>query len=65
VEDEGNGFRTEDIPHVFEPFYSKRRGGTGLGLSIVERLVDQHGGRVRAENRPEGGARVTVRLPIP
>lgn len=65
IEDDGNGFRPDDLPHVFEPFYSKRRGGTGLGLSIVERLVDQHHGRVRAENRPEGGARVTVQLPIP
>ncbi|HET7041696.1 MAG TPA: ATP-binding protein, partial [Gemmatimonadales bacterium] len=65
IEDEGPGFRPQDLPHVFEPFYSKRRGGTGLGLSIVERLVDQHGGRVRAENRPGGGARVTVLLPLP
>ena len=64
VEDEGTGFRAEDIPHVFEPFYSKRRGGTGLGLSIVERLVGQHGGHVSAENRAEGGARVTVLLPL-
>jgi len=64
VEDEGPGFRPDEIPHVFEPFYSRRRGGTGLGLSIVERLIEQHGGRVIAENRAEGGARVTVLLPL-
>jgi PAS domain S-box-containing protein len=64
VEDEGPGFRADDLPHVFEPFYSRRRGGTGLGLSIVERLVGQHGGRVTAENRAEGGARVTILLPL-
>ncbi|HEX7919258.1 MAG TPA: PAS domain S-box protein, partial [Gemmatimonadales bacterium] len=46
VEDEGSGFRADDLPHVFEPFYSRRRGGTGLGLSIVERLVGPHGGQV-------------------
>lgn len=64
IEDEGGGFRPEDIAHVFEPFYSRRRGGTGLGLSIVERLVEQHGGKVTAENRAEGGARVAVLLPL-
>lgn len=64
VEDEGSGFRADDLPHVFEPFYSRRRGGTGLGLSIVERLVGQHGGQVTAENRAEGGARVTILLPL-
>ncbi len=64
VEDAGPGFRPDEIPHVFEPFYSRRRGGTGLGLSIVERLIEQHGGRVVAENRAEGGARVTVLLPL-
>jgi signal transduction histidine kinase len=64
IEDEGPGFKPEDIAHVFEPFYSRRRGGTGLGLSIVQRLVEQHGGKVIAENRAEGGACVTVLLPL-
>lgn len=64
IEDQGPGFRAEDLAHVFEPFFSKRRGGTGLGLSIVERLVGQHGGQVVAANRPAGGASVTILLPL-
>ncbi|XXF75163.1 PAS domain-containing protein [Myxococcaceae bacterium GXIMD 01537] len=64
VRDAGPGFKEEDLPHAFEPFYSRRRGGTGLGLSIVQRIVEEHRGTVRLGNHPGGGAQVVVSLPI-
>ncbi|MBE4749104.1 PAS domain-containing protein [Corallococcus sp. ZKHCc1 1396] len=64
VHDGGPGFKAEDLPHVFEPFFSKRRGGTGLGLSIVQRILEEHQGRIRLSNLPAGGAEVTILLPV-
>lgn len=63
VRDEGPGFHAPDLPRIFQPFFTKRRGGTGLGLSIVQRIVDEHGGTIVAANQPHGGAVVTMRFP--
>jgi PAS domain S-box-containing protein len=63
VEDAGPGIPEENLPRVFEPFFSRRKGGTGLGLPIVQRIVEAHGGTVTVANRAAGGAVFTVTLP--
>jgi two-component system sensor histidine kinase KdpD len=69
VSDRGPGIPTGALPHLFDPFYRAIDGrprprGLGLGLAIVKGLVEAHGGRVAAENRPGGGARFTFTLPL-
>lgn len=64
IRDCGPGFREDDLPRIFEPFFTRRRGGTGLGLPIAQRIVEEHGGQISPANAPEGGAVMSVRLPL-
>jgi signal transduction histidine kinase len=65
VEDNGPGIPPDVLPQIFEAFVTTRLDarGTGLGLAVAEGIVQQHGGRIYAANRPEGGARLEVHLP--
>lgn len=63
IRDRGPGFAPTDLPRIFEPFFSRRKGGTGLGLALVHQIVSEHGGEVRAANREGGGAEVVISIP--
>jgi nitrogen fixation/metabolism regulation signal transduction histidine kinase len=64
VEDNGPGFQRELIGQAFDPYVTTKARGTGLGLAIVRKIVEEHGGRVEADNRAQGGARVRIELPL-
>jgi nitrogen fixation/metabolism regulation signal transduction histidine kinase len=64
VEDNGPGFEEGAVNQVFDPYVTTKPKGTGLGLAIVKKLVEEHIGSIRAYNNAEGGAVVSVRLPL-
>jgi PAS domain S-box-containing protein len=64
VEDRGPGIPTDNIKNIFEPLATWKPGGTGMGLAISNSIIEMHGGKMWAENMPEGGARVGFLLPV-
>jgi signal transduction histidine kinase len=63
-EDEGQGISDEVIKKIWDPFFTTKEMGTGLGLGVVKNLIESHGGSIQIQNRSQGGARVTVELPL-
>jgi signal transduction histidine kinase len=64
VEDRGKGIAADDLPHVFEPYYTTKRTGTGLGLAIAKNIVESLGGSVSAESRAGEGTAIRLDLPV-
>jgi nitrogen fixation/metabolism regulation signal transduction histidine kinase len=64
VTDNGPGFQRDLIGTVFDPYVTSKPKGTGLGLAIVKKIVEEHGGRIEADNQRTGGARVRILLPL-
>jgi signal transduction histidine kinase len=64
ISDTGKGIPAENLHKIFDPFFTTKEKGTGFGLSVVLRIVKTYGGSIRAENRPSGGSRFVVSLPL-
>jgi two-component system sensor histidine kinase HydH len=63
IADNGRGIAPEALPRIFDPYVTGRPSGTGLGLAVVHRIVEQHGGVIRAESEPGKGSVFFLRLP--
>ncbi len=64
VKDTGPGIDPGILPKIFDAFITSKNAGTGIGLTITHDIIEQHRGRIEAENHPEGGAILSVWLPI-
>jgi nitrogen fixation/metabolism regulation signal transduction histidine kinase len=64
VQDNGAGFEGKVLAKAFEPYMTTKTKGTGLGLAIVKKIVEEHNGTINIENEQEGGATVTIYLPV-
>ena len=64
VADNGPGFLGDIVHQAFEPYVTSKPKGTGLGLAIVKKLVEEHGGQISARNREQGGAEISILIPM-
>lgn len=62
IQDTGCGIDKRDLPHIFDPFFSKKEGGTGLGLAISKGIVEEHKGQIKAESQAQKGTTFTIAL---
>jgi PAS domain S-box-containing protein len=65
VEDSGTGISEEDLPKIFEPYYTTKETGTGLGLTITFKIVREHQGEINVSSKPGYGSTFTIVLPVP
>jgi two-component system sensor histidine kinase HydH len=64
IKDTGSGISKDDLPHIFEPFYSKKEKGTGLGLAIVYNIIKEHKGDIKVESKVNQGTKFIIELAL-
>lgn len=64
IQDNGVGINSEDLPHIFDPFFTKKDHGTGLGLSITHEIIKNHNGRIFVESKAGKGTTFIIELPL-
>ncbi|HEY0460295.1 MAG TPA: ATP-binding protein [Pyrinomonadaceae bacterium] len=64
VSDTGKGISEENLPKIFEPYFSTKETGTGLGLAIVQKVVDVHNGVIEVTSAPNDGTHFVIKLPV-
>ena len=63
ISDTGIGIPEKDLPHIFEPFFTKKSSGTGLGLAITQGIIEEHQGKIKVESAMNQGTTFTIILP--
>ncbi|MGD0211434.1 MAG: ATP-binding protein, partial [Desulfomonilia bacterium] len=63
ISDTGNGIAHEDLPHIFDPYFTTKQSGTGLGLAIVHKIMEAHDGDIKVESIPGTGTTVSLNMP--
>ena len=64
VQDAGVGISADDMPHIFDPYFTTRRAGTGLGLPIAKNIIEGLGGTITASSRVGAGTEIRIDLPL-
>ena len=64
VKDDGLGIEQKDLPHIFDPFFTKKTRGSGLGLTTVNRIITDHGGEIKVFSKPKAGTEIKLYVPV-
>ena len=64
ISDTGSGIKEEDMPRIYDPYFTSKPAGTGLGLAVAQKIMDAHGGVIQMESKAGVGTKVTLRFPL-